>query len=60
MKHGLVSEPHAAELCSAVCSNCVNNYLCGIMVSKNNPWLVASPDRKVYNYQPIPIWVFRN
>jgi putative phage-type endonuclease len=49
MKHGLVSEPHAAERYSATCGDCVNIYPCGIVISPTSPWLAASPDRKVYN-----------
>ena len=49
MKHGLVSEPHAVEWYSAVYGNCVNIYPCGIVTSKNSPWLAASPDCQVYN-----------
>ena len=49
MKKGLAREPLAASKYSDKCGDNVNIYPCGIVICQQNPWLAASPDRKVYN-----------
>ena len=57
MRAGIVREPLAASAYAGALDNNCNLYPCGLVMSPYSPWLVASPDRKVYipNRQPMSV-----
>lgn len=48
MRHGIASEPLAANAYVEALNGDVNIHPCGLVVSPWAPWLAATPDRKVY------------
>ena len=54
MRWGIAEEANAATKYSEVMNDTVNLYPSGVIISKESPWIAASPDRKVYNPNRTP------